>query len=597
MDQYLDNRQHEVLWNLLADPADNGQSHIYNLQRLVDEFPQSGLLHTLLMRAESGAGGYTAVYSDPKVLYTIVNYPESLAEVDHQQIVQQLGQDAKYASGVDIAPDQYTPPFNHFDDEPEEIVVSEPLAGAAEEINNVIEDEPIIPEPVIELPGEQPEPVIEELHTIEPLESGDEGDYLIDAGADLGVQPDETGAIAEIPAEDLRAEAETAVFEEEVLEPVNYSERLAGDQVMKAELPTEDQRTEIGTGIYEEEIPDLAYEHVVVSDEESPVAGIDADDERAAAVARVYGEEIPEWPGENEAVIDEEAVPAENEYIPPAENIDDDVYDEIVGIENISFTPAAKQAATPAAEVTPSAENSSDEQHAISEETPIDSTAKEETDKLIAENLVSNDYFIFENIAEHGAEEPESGLSSFRAVEDGPEEDAATEHENVVSKYDDDKMPYTFMWWLNKTRREHAGVYQPFKLDTTQAIRYRADDMLQQQYYENIFHMGTIDEVEKGAGSLVDFDMQNKEDRIIKKFLTEEPQISPPSSDKLDNENKAKKSAEDRDELVTETLARIYVDQMLYHKAIGTYKKLMLKFPEKSRYFADQIELLERKIN
>ncbi|HZX57906.1 MAG TPA: hypothetical protein VFE54_04250, partial [Mucilaginibacter sp.] len=95
----------------------------------------------------------------------------------------------------------------------------------------------------------------------------------------------------------------------------------------------------------------------------------------------------------------------------------------------------------------------------------------------------------------------------------------------------------------------------------------------------------------------IPFDLENKEDMLIKKFIIEEPHISTPSGDKLDNENKAKKSAEDQDEIVTETLARIYVDQMLYHKAINTYKKLMLKFPEKSRYFADQIELLERKIN
>jgi hypothetical protein len=63
----------------------------------------------------------------------------------------------------------------------------------------------------------------------------------------------------------------------------------------------------------------------------------------------------------------------------------------------------------------------------------------------------------------------------------------------------------------------------------------------------------------------------------------------------LDNENKARKSSEDQDELVTETLAQIYIDQMLYPKAITTYKKLMLKFPEKSRYFASQIEELEKR--
>ena len=64
-----------------------------------------------------------------------------------------------------------------------------------------------------------------------------------------------------------------------------------------------------------------------------------------------------------------------------------------------------------------------------------------------------------------------------------------------------------------------------------------------------------------------------------------------------DNENKAKKSSEDVDEIVTETLARIYTEQMLYPKAINVYKKLMLKFPEKSRYFASQIEELEKRTN
>ncbi|MBS1528203.1 MAG: hypothetical protein JST19_21335 [Bacteroidetes bacterium] len=585
MDQYLDNRQHEVLWNLLTDPADNGQSHIYNLQRLADEFPQSGLLHTLLMRAESGAGGYSAVYSDPKTLYTIVNYPESLAEVDSQQIIQLPGPVQQYNPAVEFAQEEVA--RTHFKNEAEETVLSEQLTEVNEEINTIIEEEPIVPEPIIELPTEEPQPIIEGLHTIEPLESGDQGDYLIDTEKNLYIH-DETEPVAEITAEDVRVETETAVFEEEIIEPVGHAGPPTSDEVMAFELPAEDEMSGTGTGVYEEEVPAQAYDHNIVLDEEGPVAELPAEDEQAAPGTGVYEEEIAAWAGEHEAIVDVEAVQAENEYVRPVENIDDDVYDEIVGIENISFTPAAKPAAAATGEGT--AEALRGEQSAAPEEISQYPTAKEETDKLIAENLVSNDYFIFENIAKHT---PEGG----EGLDEAPGEPDAAQYENVVAKYDDDQMPYTFMWWLNKTRREHAGVYQPFKLDTTQAIRYRADDTLQQQYYENIFHMGTIDEVDKGAMPVVDFDMQNKEDRIIKKFLTEEPQISPPSSDKLDNENKAKKSAEDRDELVTETLARIYVDQMLYHKAIGTYKKLMLKFPEKSRYFADQIELLERKIN
>ncbi|MDB5155958.1 MAG: hypothetical protein JWR50_665, partial [Mucilaginibacter sp.] len=74
----------------------------------------------------------------------------------------------------------------------------------------------------------------------------------------------------------------------------------------------------------------------------------------------------------------------------------------------------------------------------------------------------------------------------------------------------------------------------------------------------------------------------SKEDQIIERFIQEEPQITHPSGVKLNNENKARRSSEDKEELVTETLAKIYTEQMLYHKAILTYKKLMLKFPEKA---------------
>jgi hypothetical protein len=178
--------------------------------------------------------------------------------------------------------------------------------------------------------------------------------------------------------------------------------------------------------------------------------------------------------------------------------------------------------------------------------------------------------------------------------------DTGKERDQNVSKYDDDKMPYSFLWWLNKTRNEHSDTYQPFvefKLDTTQTIKRNSVDQLSSQIIENIFHLQSPLEEVENAPKTVPFQVRRKEDSILDKFIKEEPQIKPPNSQKLDTENKARKSAEDPNDLVSETLARIYTDQMLFQKAIDTFKKLSLKFPEKSTYFADQIIELEKKVN
>ena len=292
-------------------------------------------------------------------------------------------------------------------------------------------------------------------------------------------------------------------------------------------------------------------------------------------------------------------------------DIDDDVYDEIVGIENINFSSVNKPTEdTVQTDLHPTEETGTQIEELtgdVNHEPAAETTQKEralnlddEAEKLIVGNIAATDYFVFDRAVSERKQaeaiESDAATSQFKAIDEVSS--AGTENQDV-SKYHDEKMPYTFMWWLDKTRKEHAGIYQPFKLDTTQAIRQSGAEELQQQYYENIFHINSVEELDRSTSSLQPSSLipSAKEDVIIKRFITEEPHIKPPSIDKLDTENKAKKSAEDQDEMVTETLARVYSDQMLYHKAINTYKKLMLKFPEKSRYFADQIEQLERKTN
>ncbi len=53
---------------------------------------------------------------------------------------------------------------------------------------------------------------------------------------------------------------------------------------------------------------------------------------------------------------------------------------------------------------------------------------------------------------------------------------------------------------------------------------------------------------------------------------------------------------EEDDSCFTETLAKIYIKQKRYSKALEIIKKLSLKYPKKNAYFADQIRFLEKLI-
>ena len=189
----------------------------------------------------------------------------------------------------------------------------------------------------------------------------------------------------------------------------------------------------------------------------------------------------------------------------------------------------------------------------------------------------------------------ESIVSSDLMVTQPEEYNQEAEAQSTVSRYDDDKLPYTFLWWLAKTRKEHEQIFQPYVSAKQPSSNQQGE--LQHQFVEHIFHLQTpfniADEARKGP---INLQHKPKGIEIIDSFIKNDPQIKAPKAEQINTENKAKKSAEDNYDLVSETLAAIYIEQMLYHKAIDTYEKLSLKFPEKSRYFADLIQSLEKKI-
>jgi hypothetical protein len=83
---------------------------------------------------------------------------------------------------------------------------------------------------------------------------------------------------------------------------------------------------------------------------------------------------------------------------------------------------------------------------------------------------------------------------------------------------------------------------------------------------------------------------------LIDTFLKEEPRIRP-KAEFFNPTHIAKQSVAEDITFVSETLAKIYLLQENYGKALEAYENLRLKYPEKRLYFATQIKKIRKLIN
>ena len=87
---------------------------------------------------------------------------------------------------------------------------------------------------------------------------------------------------------------------------------------------------------------------------------------------------------------------------------------------------------------------------------------------------------------------------------------------------------------------------------------------------------------------LIDTFINNDKGKIV---LSDSPEFTPQPEPAAEEEGK-----EDEDGVFTETLARIYIKQGRYSKALEIIRRLSLQYPKKNAYFADQIRFLEKLI-
>ena len=135
----------------------------------------------------------------------------------------------------------------------------------------------------------------------------------------------------------------------------------------------------------------------------------------------------------------------------------------------------------------------------------------------------------------------------------------------------------------SKTTEEKLAIGQP--LDFAKSEQHSFQEWLQLSRTQPIQR----EQKEPVVTQLPEHDEdKRKKSELIDKFIETSPKISPvkhgvPSTVAFEL------NATETSFLMTETLARVYLEQKKYQKAIQAYEILILKYPEKSSFFADRI--------